>query len=30
VAAYSTDASWYDIGTPDEYERAVKDVALLG
>jgi NDP-mannose synthase len=27
VAAYHTDATWYDIGTPAEYERAVHDVA---
>ncbi len=29
VAAYRSQASWYDIGTPAEYERAVNDVALL-
>jgi NDP-sugar pyrophosphorylase family protein len=26
VAAYRTDAVWYDIGTLAEYERAVSDV----
>ena len=26
VAAYRTDAEWYDIGTFAEYERAVADV----
>ena len=25
VAAYRSDAEWYDIGTPEEYERAVSD-----
>lgn len=29
VAAYRSHAAWYDIGTPAEYERAIKDVALL-
>jgi len=29
VATYRSDARWYDIGTPQEYERAVNDVALL-
>jgi NDP-sugar pyrophosphorylase family protein len=27
VAAYRSDVEWYDIGTFDEYERAVRDVA---
>lgn len=27
VAAYRTDALWYDIGTLDEHERAVRDMA---
>jgi NDP-mannose synthase len=26
VAALSTNASWYDIGTPSEYERAMNDM----
>ena len=26
VAAYECDADWYDIGTVDEYERAVVDI----
>jgi NDP-sugar pyrophosphorylase family protein len=26
VAAYRSDAKWYDIGTPSEYERAAADV----
>lgn len=30
VAAFRSCDSWYDIGTPDEYERAVSDLALLG
>ncbi len=25
VAAFRSDAEWYDIGTPEEYERAVSD-----
>lgn len=29
VAAFRSCASWYDIGTPDEYERAVRDSALF-
>jgi NDP-mannose synthase len=29
VATYHSDASWYDIGTLQEYERAAKDVTLL-
>jgi NDP-sugar pyrophosphorylase family protein len=29
VAALRTDASWYDIGTPAEYERAMNDVAMF-
>ncbi len=29
VAAFRSRDSWYDIGTPDEYERAVNDIALL-
>jgi NDP-sugar pyrophosphorylase family protein len=29
VAMYRCDAPWYDIGTPQEYERAVSDVALV-
>jgi NDP-sugar pyrophosphorylase family protein len=29
VAALKTDATWYDIGTPAEYERAVNDIELL-
>ena len=29
VAAYKTDAEWYDIGTLDEYERAVEDTKLF-
>lgn len=29
VAALRTDATWYDIGTPGEYERAVRDVGVL-
>jgi NDP-mannose synthase len=28
VAAYRSRDCWYDIGTPDEYERAVSDAAL--
>jgi NDP-sugar pyrophosphorylase family protein len=28
VAAFLTDAAWYDIGTPDEYERAAADTRL--
>jgi mannose-1-phosphate guanylyltransferase len=27
VAAYRSDAEWYDIGTFAEYERAVEEVA---
>jgi len=30
VVAFRSDATWYDIGTPAEYERAVNDTALLG
>lgn len=30
VAALRTDAVWYDIGTPGEYERACADIGLLG
>jgi NDP-mannose synthase len=26
VAAYRSDAEWYDIGTPEEYERAVAEL----
>lgn len=29
VAAYPSDAAWYDIGTPIEYERAITDERLL-
>ena len=29
VAAYKTDAEWYDIGTVGEYERAVQDTKLF-
>ena len=29
VAAYKTDAEWYDIGTIGEYERAVQDTKLF-
>lgn len=29
VAAYPSDAAWYDIGTPIEYERAISDRRLL-
>jgi NDP-sugar pyrophosphorylase family protein len=29
VATYRCNAPWYDIGTPQEYERAIKDVALI-
>jgi NDP-sugar pyrophosphorylase family protein len=29
VAAFRSRDRWYDIGTPDEYERAVSDLALL-
>jgi NDP-sugar pyrophosphorylase family protein len=29
VAAYKTDAEWYDIGTIGEYERAVADTKLF-
>jgi NDP-mannose synthase len=29
VAAFPSDDTWYDIGTPAEYERAVSDVKLL-
>ena len=29
VAAYKTDAEWYDIGTIGEYERAVQDTRLF-
>jgi NDP-mannose synthase len=29
VAAFRSCDSWYDIGTPDEYERAVSDLALF-
>jgi len=29
VSAMRSDARWYDIGTPAEYERAIKDVELL-
>jgi NDP-sugar pyrophosphorylase family protein len=25
VAAYRSDAMWYDIGTPAEYEKAVRE-----
>jgi NDP-mannose synthase len=30
VAAFHSDAAWYDIGTPSEYERAVADRRLVG
>jgi len=29
VATYRSDAHWYDIGTPQEYERAMNDLTLL-
>jgi NDP-mannose synthase len=29
VAAYKTDAEWYDIGTVGEYERAIEDTKLF-
>jgi NDP-mannose synthase len=29
VATFRSDAPWYDIGTPQEYERAVNDMALV-
>ncbi|HEX6420799.1 MAG TPA: sugar phosphate nucleotidyltransferase [Acidimicrobiales bacterium] len=29
VAVLRSDASWYDIGTPAEYERAISDVSLI-
>lgn len=29
VAVLPSDATWYDIGTPSEYERAMDDVSLL-
>ena len=29
VATFRSSAAWYDIGTPQEYERAVNDVALV-
>jgi NDP-sugar pyrophosphorylase family protein len=29
VAAFQTDAAWYDIGTPGEYERAAADTRLF-
>src|SRR5918998_528373 len=29
IAALSSDAAWYDIGTPAEYERAMEDVATF-
>jgi NDP-sugar pyrophosphorylase family protein len=30
VAAMASDAIWYDIGTPVEYERAINDLPMLG
>ena len=30
VAAFRSDAVWYDIGTAGEYERAVADTRLVG
>ena len=29
VAAYRTDAAWYDIGTLTEYERAQADLEAM-
>jgi len=29
VATFHSDAAWYDIGTPSEYERAVSDTRLV-